>query len=110
MMDWGCNDNGRCDFRKGGRLSAFDAVFHAVAGAFSIRTVSAWWRRRSSTAEVIVLSPLKMVAPLFEGFVGGKDDRTAFVALADDLEEQVGSALVDGKIADLSRSSSAGER
>jgi hypothetical protein len=23
-----CNDNGRCDFRKG-RLSAFDAVFHA---------------------------------------------------------------------------------
>ena len=40
-------------------------------------------------------------SPLFEGFVGGKDDRTAFVALADDLEEQVGSALVDGKIADL---------
>jgi putative cofactor-binding repeat protein len=34
MLDWGkCNDNGRCDFRKGGRLSAFDAVFHAVAGA-----------------------------------------------------------------------------
>jgi hypothetical protein len=30
-----CNDNGRCDFGKGGqRLSAFDAVFHAVAGAF----------------------------------------------------------------------------
>ena len=40
-------------------------------------------------------------SPLFEGFVGGKDDRTAFVALADDLEEQVGSALVDGKLADL---------
>ena len=33
-------------------------------------------------------------SPLFEGFVGGKYDRTAFVALADDLEEQVGSALV----------------
>ena len=30
--------------------------------------------------------------PLFKGFVGGDDDRTAFVALADDLEEQVGSA------------------
>ena len=40
-------------------------------------------------------------SPLFEGFVGGQDDRTAFVALADDLEEQVGSALVDGKIANL---------
>ena len=38
---------------------------------------------------------------LFEGFVGGKYDRTAFVALTDDLEEQVGSALVDGKIANL---------
>jgi hypothetical protein len=25
-------------------------------------------------------------SPLFEGFVGGKDDRTALVALADDLE------------------------
>ena len=35
--------------------------------------------------------------PLFEGFVGGNDDRTAFVALADDLEKQVGSALVDGQ-------------
>ena len=40
-------------------------------------------------------------SPLFEGFVRGKYDRTAFVALADDLEEQVGSALVDGKIANL---------
>ena len=25
--------------------------------------------------------------PLFKGFVGGDDDRTAFVALADNLEE-----------------------
>jgi hypothetical protein len=30
----GVGDYGRCDFRKGGWLSAFDAVFHAVAGAF----------------------------------------------------------------------------
>jgi hypothetical protein len=35
--------------------------------------------------------------PLFEGFFGGQDDRTAFVALADDLEEQVGSALFVGR-------------
>jgi hypothetical protein len=34
--------------------------------------------------------------PLFEGFIGGNDDGTAFVSLADDLEKQVGSALVDG--------------
>ena len=39
--------------------------------------------------------------PLFKGSVGGDDDRTAFVALTDDLEEQVGSALIDGQVADL---------
>jgi hypothetical protein len=32
---------------------------------------------------------------LFEGFVGSKDNGAAFVTLADDLEEKVGSALVD---------------
>ena len=36
--------------------------------------------------------------PLFEGFIGGNDDGTAFVSLTDDLEKQVGSALVDGQI------------
>jgi hypothetical protein len=39
--------------------------------------------------------------PLLEGFIGGKHDGAAFVALADDLEEQVGAALVDREIADL---------
>ena len=39
--------------------------------------------------------------PLFEGFVGGQDDGTAFVAGADDLEEEIGSALVDGEVADF---------
>src|SRR6266567_4251284 len=39
--------------------------------------------------------------PLFEGFVGGNDDGTAFVSLADDLEKQVGSALIYGQVADL---------
>ena len=34
--------------------------------------------------------------PLFEGFVGGDDDRTGFIALADNLEEQIGSAQIDG--------------
>src|SRR6266481_4849407 len=36
--------------------------------------------------------------PLFEGFIGGNNDGTAFVSLADDLEKQVGSALIDGQI------------
>src|SRR6202048_180440 len=39
--------------------------------------------------------------PLFEGFVGGDDDRTAFVSLADDLEKQIGSALIYGQVPDL---------
>jgi len=39
--------------------------------------------------------------PLFEGFVGGDNNRTAFVALADNLEEQVGSAQIDGQVSDL---------
>src|SRR6201982_4221630 len=39
--------------------------------------------------------------PLFEGFVGGDDDGTAFVSLADDLEKQVGSALIYGQVPDL---------
>ena len=32
--------------------------------------------------------------PLFKGFVGCDNDRTAFVALANNLEELVGSALI----------------
>ncbi len=42
----------------------------------------------------MVLSPLKDSGPLFEGFVGGDDDRIAFVSLTDDLKKQVGSALI----------------
>src|SRR6185436_8805605 len=39
--------------------------------------------------------------PLLEGLIGGENDRSAFVALADDLKEQVGAVLVDGEVADL---------
>jgi hypothetical protein len=63
--------------------------------------VSAWWSRRSSTAEVMVLFAVEDGGPLFEGFVGGKDDGAAFVTLAGDLEEKVGSALVNGEVTDL---------
>jgi hypothetical protein len=40
-------------------------------------------------------------SPLFEGLVGGQDDGTAFVALADDLKEKVGPVLVDRQVADF---------
>src|SRR6266446_7652238 len=39
--------------------------------------------------------------PLFEGFVRGDDDGTAFVSLADDLEKQVSSALIYGQVPHL---------
>ncbi len=38
---------------------------------------------------------------MFEGFVGGQSEGAAFVTLADDLEEQIGSLLVNGQVADL---------
>jgi hypothetical protein len=37
--------------------------------------------------------------PIFVGPVGCKDDGTAFVTLAEDLEKEVGSGLVDGQVA-----------
>ena len=37
--------------------------------------------------------------PLLEGGVAGDDGRTAFVAFADDLEEEFSAAFVEGKIA-----------
>ena len=39
--------------------------------------------------------------PLFERLVGGQHDGAALVALADDLEKQIGAVLVDGQVADL---------
>jgi len=40
----------------------------------SMTTVSAWWSSRSRTAEVMVLSLLKMEAHCLEGFVGRQND------------------------------------
>lgn len=50
---------------------------------------------------MMVRFAVKSRRPLFEGLVGSEDDRPAFVALADDLEEQVGAALIGGEIANL---------
>jgi hypothetical protein len=41
--------------------------------------------------------------PLLEGLVGGDDEGTALVALADDLDEEVDPVLVDGEVADLNQ-------
>src|SRR5215467_8393970 len=39
--------------------------------------------------------------PVLVGAVGGEEDRRTLVALADDLEQQVGAMLVDGEVAEL---------
>src|SRR5439155_23295620 len=41
------------------------------------------------------------IAPAAEGLVAGQDERPLLVAAADQLEEQVGAALVDRQVADL---------
>src|SRR3954451_23388893 len=46
--------------------------------------------------------------PLAEIEVGGEDDALVLVAAADDLEEEVGVAVVEGEIADLVDAQEAG--
>lgn len=46
--------------------------------------------------------------PVLEGQVGGDEQRALFVAPADDVEEEVGRALVTGQIAQLIDESSCG--
>ena len=41
------------------------------------------------------------LAPLFEGLIGRDDDRTLFVALGDELEEELGGLLGEREIAKL---------
>ena len=85
----------------------FDAVFHPVAGAFEddgVAVVEEAVEDGGGDGGVAVEDG----GPLFEGFVGGQDDGAAFVAGADDLEEEVGSALVDGQITDFIKDEESG--
>jgi hypothetical protein len=80
--------------------SVFGAVFYAEAGAFehdAVAVVEEAVEHGGGDSGVAVEDG----GPLLEGLVGGQDDGTAFVAGADDLEEQVGSALVDGQVSDF---------
>src|SRR5665648_730374 len=91
--------------RTGGRelavdasgASGFDAVLHAVAPALDddgFGVVEESVEDGRGEGAVVVEDG----RPVFEGLIGGQDDGPAFVALADDLEEQVGAAFVDGQI------------
>lgn len=78
----------------------FDAVLHAEAGAFDedgFCMVEESVENGGGNGGV----PVEDGRPLFEGLVGGQHDGAAFVASADDLEEEVGTALVDGQVTDF---------
>ena len=80
------------------RFLGFDLVFHAVTAAFDedgFGVMEEPVQDAGGAGAVVV----KDGRPLFEGFLGGQDDETLFVALADGLKEQIGPALVDGQIA-----------
>jgi hypothetical protein len=79
---------------------SFDAVFHPITGALDEHRLGVMQqpiKHRSRNGAI----PIEDGRPLLEGFVGGQNDRAPLVALANDLEEQVGAALVDGQVTDL---------
>ena len=80
--------------------SGLDLVFHAKAAPFDddrFGVMEESVQNRRGEGSVII----EDAGPLFEGFVGGQHDGAAFLALADDLEKQIGTMLVDGQIAEL---------
>ena len=78
----------------------FLLIFHSVAGSFDDEGVGMMEEAIQDcggNGAVVIENR----GPMFEGFVGGQGDGAAFIALADDLEEQISPFLIDGQIADL---------
>jgi hypothetical protein len=78
----------------------FDTVFHPIAGTFNYDRFGVMKKAIEDGGSNGAIT-VEDSGPLFEGFVRGDDDGTAFVSLADDLEKQVGSALIYRQVADL---------
>lgn len=80
--------------------SRLDLVFHAITGALDdhrLGMVKEAVEQGGGEGTVIV----EDLGPLFESAIGGNDKRAAFIAPADDLEEQVRAVFIDGKVAQL---------
>ena len=71
-------------------------------------TVSAWCSRRSSTGGSEGGVVVEDLGPFAVDAVGGDDGGASLVALAEDLEQQVGAGLVDGQIPQLVQYEDAG--
>jgi len=75
-------------------------ILHPVTGAFDddgLGVVEQTVQNSRSDGAVVVENG----GPLLEGLVGGENDGAALVALADNLEEQIGTVLVDREISHL---------
>ena len=95
--------------RARGSGRGLDLVFHAEAFAFDhdgFGVMEDAVEDGAGDAGVVI----EDLGPVFVSLVGGDDERTAFVALADDLEEQVGTGLVEREVASSSRTRTAGVR
>ena len=81
-----------------GSRSRVVAVLHPVAGTLDddgLGVVEEAVEDGAGDGAVVV----EDAGPLLEGLVGGDDQGTTLVTLADDLEEEVGPVLVDGEVA-----------
>src|ERR1051326_667636 len=86
--------------RRRGGGARFDLFFHSKTGAFDqdgFGVVEEAVEHGGGDGAVIVEDG----GPLLEGFVGGQHDGTPFITLADDLEEQIGTVLVNRQVADF---------
>jgi hypothetical protein len=77
-----------------------DLVLHAEAFAFDDDGVHVAHDaiENGGGRRTVIIEDLR---PVLVSAVGGDHDRGAFVALADDLEQQVCAVLVDGEVAEL---------
>ena len=78
-------------------LRFLDLILHAVAFTFngdSLCVVQKAVEDGRGERGVVV----KYFGPVFISLVGGEDGGSGFIALAEDLEEQIGAGFVDGQI------------
>ena len=85
----------------------FDAVFHAVTFAFNDRKIGMMKEavEESGGKGGIVI---KDGGPLFKRLVGGQKRGAIFIALAKDLEKEIGALFINGQITEFVNDQQAG--
>ncbi len=86
--------------REATRSGVIDLILHAVAFAFQYHgfgVVEEAIEYSGSDSGVVV----EDFRPVFEDAIGGEENGAAFIAVADDLEQEVGAGFVERQIAEL---------